>query len=67
VLERFIADAIQQQLFRPLPAAVVIQLLTGALNAAMDLATWQSIDSLEQGASDYFSVFFQGLQVTQQV
>jgi len=67
VLERFIADAIQQQLFRPVPAAVVIQLLTGALNAAMDLATWQSIDSLEQGASDYFSVFFQGLQVTQQV
>jgi len=67
VLERFITDAIQQQLFRPVPAGIVIQLLTGALNAAMDLATWQSIDSLEQGASDYFSVFFQGLQVTQQV
>ena len=67
VLERFITDAIQQQLFRPVPAGIVIQLLTGALNAAMDLATWQSIDSLEQGASDYFSVFFQGLRVTEQV
>ncbi len=62
VLEHFITDGIQQQLFRPVPAAIVIQLLTGALNAAMDLAAWQSIDSVEQSASDYFSVFLHGLK-----
>jgi hypothetical protein len=50
--------------FRPVPASIVIQLLTGALNAAMDLEEWQSIESLERSAGDYFSVFFQGLQPT---
>jgi hypothetical protein len=42
----------------------VIQLLTGALNAAMDLEEWQSIESIEHSASDYFSVFFHGLKLT---
>lgn len=67
VLEHFIADAIQQQLFRPVPAAIVIQLLTGALNAAMDLEAWQPIDSVDESAGDYFSVFLQGLKATEQV
>ena len=63
-LEDFIKDAIQQNQFRPVPAGIVIQLLTGALNAAMDLEEWQSIESVEHSASDYFSVFFRGLQLT---
>jgi len=28
----------------------------------MDLDAWQSIDSIEQSADDYFSVFFRGLE-----
>lgn len=63
-LERFIEDAVGEKQFRPVPASIVIQLLTGALNAAMDLEEWQSIESLERSAGDYFSVFFQGLQPT---
>ncbi|MBL6897582.1 MAG: TetR/AcrR family transcriptional regulator, partial [Luminiphilus sp.] len=63
-LEGFIEDAIQENQFRPVRADIVIQLLTGALNAAMDLQEWQSIESIEHSASDYFSVFFHGLQLT---
>ena len=63
-LEGFIEDAIQENQFRPVPAGIVIQLLTGALNAAMDLEEWQSIESIEHSASDYFSVFFHGLKLT---
>lgn len=63
-LERFIEEAVRERLFRPVPAGIVIQLLTGALNAAMDLEEWQSIESVERSAGDYFSVFFKGLQPT---
>ena len=49
---------------RDLPAGIVIQLLTGALNAAMDLGNWQPIDNIDLSAADYFSVFFQGLATT---
>jgi len=63
-LERFIEEAVRERQFRPVPAGIVIQLLTGALNAAMDLEEWQSIESVERSAGDYFSVFFRGLQPT---
>ena len=63
-LERFIEEAVRERQFRPVPASIVIQLLTGALNAAMDLEEWQSIESVERSAGDYFSVFFRGLQPT---
>ena len=56
-MKRAIADG----QFRDIPAAIVVQLLTGALNAAMDLETWQPIEAVEQSAGDYFSVFFCGL------
>jgi len=63
-LEHFIEEAVRERQFRPVPAGIVIQLLTGALNAAMDLEEWQSIESVERSAGDYFSVFFRGLQPT---
>ncbi len=63
-LERFIEEGVREKQLRPVPAGIVIQLLTGALNAAMDLEEWQSIESIERSAGDYFSVFFSGLQLT---
>jgi hypothetical protein len=60
-LEKAVTDAIACGEFRDLPAGIVIQLLTGALNAAMDLGNWQPIDGIDHSAADYFSVFFQGL------
>jgi hypothetical protein len=60
-LETYVEQAICDQQFRDLHPGIVIQLLTGALNASMDLDAWQPIDDLDQRAGDYFSVFFFGL------
>ena len=60
-LETYVKLAIADGQFRDIPAAIVVQLLTGALNAAMDLETWQPTEAVEQSAGDYFSVFFCGL------
>ena len=63
-LERFIEEGVRDKQLRPVPPGIVIQLLTGALNAGMDLEEWQSIESIERSAGDYFSVFFHGLQLS---
>lgn len=60
-LEAYVTEAVARKQFRDLPPQIVIQLLTGALNASMDLNEWQAIESIDQGASDYFSIFFHGL------
>lgn len=36
-------------------------LMTGAINASMDMQLWRRIDDLEQAAKDYFEVFYNGL------
>jgi AcrR family transcriptional regulator len=36
-------------------------LMTGAINASMDMQLWRRIDDLEQAAIDYFDVFYNGL------
>ena len=65
-LETAIVEATSDGEFREVSAGIVIQLLTGALNAAMDLEVWQPIDNIDQSAADYFSVFFRGLARTAQ-
>ena len=60
-LEAYVEQAVREQQFRDLHPGIVIQLLTGALNASMDVDAWQPIDDLDQSAGDYFSVFFSGL------
>ena len=60
-LEDYVAQAVRERQFREIPSGIVIQLLTGALNAAMDLDAWQSIDDINHSAGEYFSVFFSGL------
>jgi len=62
-LETYVEQAIRDQQFRDLHPGIVIQLLTGALNASMDLDAWQPIDDLDQSAGDYFAVFFSGLSL----
>ena len=65
-LETAIIEATADGEFRAVSAGIVIQLLTGALNAAMDLEVWQPIDDIDQRAADYFAVFFRGLAITAQ-
>ena len=62
-LENYLAQAAEARQFRDIPPGIVIQLLTGALNASMDLDAWQPIDDLDQSAGDYFAVFFFGLSL----
>ena len=64
-LETYIEQGIKASQFRDIPPVIVIQLLTGALNAAMDLDAWQTIEDIDQSAGDYFSVFFYGLAASQ--
>ena len=54
-------EAIREGEFRPVHSDIFIQLMGGALNASMDIETWQPMASLDSGALDYFSVFFHGL------
>ena len=60
-LENYVVQAAETRQFREIPPEIVIQLLTGALNAAMDLDAWQPIDDVNHSAGEYFSVFFSGL------
>jgi len=60
-LEDYVAQAAEARQFRDIPPTIVIQLLTGALNAAMDLDAWQPIDDINHSAGEYFTVFFSGL------
>ena len=60
---KYLAQAAEARQFRDIPPGIVIQLLTGALNASMDLDAWQPIDDLDQSAGDYFAVFFSGLSL----
>ena len=55
------AQAAEARQFRDISPGIVIQLLTGALNAAMDLDAWQAIDDINHSAGEYLSVFFSGL------
>ena len=64
-LETYIEQGISASQFRNIPPVIVIQLLTGALNAAMDLDGWQTIQDIDQSAGDYLSVFFCGLAASQ--
>ncbi|MED5315079.1 MAG: TetR/AcrR family transcriptional regulator [Pseudomonadota bacterium] len=60
-LELAVTDAVAGGEFRDLPAGIVIQLLTGALNAAMDLGSWQRIEDTDSSAVEYFCFLFHGL------
>ena len=64
-LETYIEQGISASQFRNIQPGIVIQLLTGALNAAMDLNAWQTVEDIDQSAGDYFSVFFYGLAASQ--
>ena len=61
-LETAIAEATSDGEFRAVSAGIVIQLLTGSTNAAMDLGVPQPIDDIDQSAADYFAVFFAAWQ-----
>jgi AcrR family transcriptional regulator len=46
---------------RPVNVDVTQQLITGAINASMDLPMWRKIDDIDQASIDFYDIFFNGL------
>jgi len=47
---------------RPINTFVAQELISGAINAAINVHLWREIDDLESVANQYFDVFYSGLQ-----
>ncbi|MEM1112400.1 MAG: TetR/AcrR family transcriptional regulator [Pseudomonadota bacterium] len=47
---------------RPINSFVAQQLISGAVNAAMDIKLWRKVDDFDQAGIEYFDVFLNGLQ-----
>jgi len=65
IMRRFLEQGIDDQTIRPINTLVAENLITGALNAAMELRSWRPIDNIHDTAIDYFDVLINGL-LTQQ-
>lgn len=57
----FLSDGIQDGSVRLINTLIAQHLITGAINAAMDIKKWRKVDSIDDAAVDYFDVFFNGL------
>ena len=47
--------------FREVDAAVMQNMLEGAINAAMDISEWRRVEDVDDAAVEYFDVFYYGL------
>jgi AcrR family transcriptional regulator len=59
---RFMRDGITDGSIRPINVEVAQQLITGAINASMDLPTWRKIDDVKQASNDFYDCLFSGLK-----
>ena len=58
----FLNDGIKDGSVRPINTLIAQHLITGAINAAMDIKRWRKVDNVDEAAIDYFDVFFNGLR-----
>lgn len=56
-----IRSGIEDGSVRPISIFVAENLISGAINAAMDIKLWRGVDDLEAAAIDYFDIFINGL------
>jgi AcrR family transcriptional regulator len=57
----FIREGISDGSIRDIDPFIAQQLITGAINASMDIKLWRRVDDLDAVAIDYFDLFFNGL------
>ena len=57
----FLNEGIADGSVRKVNSYVAQHLITGAINAAMNLKQWRKVDNIDSAAIDYFDVFFNGL------
>ena len=46
---------------RPINVEVAQELISGAMNASMDLPLWRRVDDINAASKDYYQVFLNGL------
>ncbi len=56
-----IRNGIKDGSVRPISIFVAENLISGAINASMDIQLWRSVDDIEAVAIDYFDIFINGL------
>lgn len=59
--DRFIEEGITDGSVRSVNAFLSRNLMTGAINASMDIKLWRQVSDIDQAAIDYFDVFYNGL------
>lgn len=59
--DEFLAEGIRDGSIRDIDPFLARSLMTGAINAAMDIGLWRRVDDLDQVATDYFDIFLNGL------
>ena len=57
----FLNDGMKDGSVRQINTLIAQHLITGAINAAMDIRQWRKVDNIDDAAIDYFDVFFNGL------
>jgi AcrR family transcriptional regulator len=58
---QYMRDGISDGSVRDIHVEVAQELITGAMNASMDLPLWRRVDDVEQASIDYYDMFFGGL------
>ncbi|MBE9540200.1 MAG: TetR/AcrR family transcriptional regulator [Proteobacteria bacterium] len=56
-----IRKGIEDGSVRPINIFVAENLISGAINAAMDIQLWRNVNDIESAAIDYFDIFINGL------
>jgi AcrR family transcriptional regulator len=59
--ESFIIEGERDGSIRDVDPALARHLMTGAINASMDISLWRRVEDIDQAAIDYFDVFYNGL------
>jgi AcrR family transcriptional regulator len=58
---QYMRDGISDGSVRDIHVEVAQELITGAMNASLDLPLWRRVDNVEQASIDYYDMFFGGL------
>ena len=59
---QFMRDGIADGSVRPINVEVARELISGAMNASMDLPMWRKVDDVDAASRDYYQMFFNGLK-----
>lgn len=61
MFDRFIEEGKADGSIRAVDPFLARSLMTGSINASMDISLWRRVDDLDQAAIDYFDIFYNGL------